>query len=137
MADAHPGCSGTVSGLLVSLACGPQIGLLAGASLGWRVVFSGLGALSLLLGWANSRAWRDVRAAKNRIATPNRLTAALVAARLAPTSAWSTAVYAVYTVAQLFFPAQQVRLADELPANRATVLAWNNTACFWGSDSAP
>ena len=35
-------------------------------------------------------------------------------------------------VAQLFFPAQQVRLADEFPASRATVLAWNNSALFLG-----
>ncbi len=34
--------------------------------------------------------------------------------------------------AQLFFPAQQVRLADEFPASRATVLAWNNSALFLG-----
>jgi predicted MFS family arabinose efflux permease len=31
-------------------------------------------------------------------------------------------------VAQLFFPAQQVGLASDFPARRATVLAWNNSA---------
>ena len=34
--------------------------------------------------------------------------------------------------AQLFFPAQQVRLAQEFPAARATILAWNNSALFLG-----
>jgi predicted MFS family arabinose efflux permease len=34
--------------------------------------------------------------------------------------------------AQLFFPAQQVRLANEFPDRRATVLAWNNSALFLG-----
>jgi DHA1 family purine base/nucleoside efflux pump-like MFS transporter len=34
--------------------------------------------------------------------------------------------------AQLFFPAQQVRLANEFPNRRATVLAWNNSALFLG-----
>ena len=35
-------------------------------------------------------------------------------------------------VAQLFFPAQQVGLAKDFPARRATVLAWNNSALFLG-----
>jgi predicted MFS family arabinose efflux permease len=35
-------------------------------------------------------------------------------------------------VAQLFFPAQQVGLANDFPARRATVLAWNNSALFLG-----
>ncbi len=35
-------------------------------------------------------------------------------------------------VAQLFFPAQQIRLANEFPARRATILAWNNSALFFG-----
>jgi MFS transporter, DHA1 family, putative efflux transporter len=34
--------------------------------------------------------------------------------------------------AQLFFPAQQARLAGEFPDRRATVLAWNNSALFLG-----
>lgn len=34
--------------------------------------------------------------------------------------------------AQLFFPAQQFRLANDFPARRATVLAWNNSALFLG-----
>jgi len=35
-------------------------------------------------------------------------------------------------VAQLFFPAQQAGLANDFPARRATVLAWNNSALFLG-----
>lgn len=39
---------------------------------------------------------------------------------------------AASTAAQLFFPAQQAGLADDFPARRATVLAWNNSALFLG-----
>jgi MFS transporter, DHA1 family, putative efflux transporter len=35
-------------------------------------------------------------------------------------------------VAQLFFPAQQAGLANDFPARRANVLAWNNSALFLG-----
>jgi predicted MFS family arabinose efflux permease len=35
-------------------------------------------------------------------------------------------------VAQLFFPAQQVRLAQAFPARPTTILAWNNSALFLG-----
>jgi len=35
-------------------------------------------------------------------------------------------------VAQLFFPAQQISLASDFPASRATILAWNNSALFLG-----
>lgn len=35
-------------------------------------------------------------------------------------------------VAQLFFPAQQIKLANDFPASRATILAWNNSALFLG-----
>jgi predicted MFS family arabinose efflux permease len=35
-------------------------------------------------------------------------------------------------VAQLFFPAQQAGLANDFPQQRATVLAWNNSALFFG-----
>jgi predicted MFS family arabinose efflux permease len=34
--------------------------------------------------------------------------------------------------AQLFFPAQQAGLAEDFPDQRATVLAWNNSALFLG-----
>jgi predicted MFS family arabinose efflux permease len=34
--------------------------------------------------------------------------------------------------AQLFFPAQQLRLGNQFPNNRAAILAWNNSALFLG-----
>lgn len=42
------------------------------------------------------------------------------------------ALAAASVAAQLFFPAQQAGLADDFPARRATVLAWNNSALFLG-----
>jgi len=35
-------------------------------------------------------------------------------------------------VAQLFFPAQQVGLANDFPCQRGAALAWNNSALFFG-----
>ena len=201
-----------VSGLLMSLSVGTPLGLLTAASLGWPVVFAALAVLSLVLAWANNRVWRHSPAAKSRAALPDRLTPTVLAARLAPTVLWSTALYAVYTYlgeglsasgysteqiaevilfygcgalagtliggriadrlgarltisiglaglgsclllllvvlhlgvivecafglaslsAQLFFPAQQLRLGNQFPNNRAAVLAWNNSALFFG-----
>jgi predicted MFS family arabinose efflux permease len=207
-----------VSGLLMSLSFSAPIGALTGARFGWPIVFTGLGALGLLLVGANRLVWRDHHAPKTLTLTltltlpSSRLTMATVAPRLAPTVVWSTAVYAMYTyladglislgystlevaevivfygcgaisgvliggrmtdrlgalltstiglaglclcflllrlaldagvlvscafglfsaVAQLFFPAQQIRLANEFPARRATILAWNNSALFLG-----
>jgi predicted MFS family arabinose efflux permease len=201
-----------VSGLLMSLSFGAPIGALLAASFGWRLVFAALGALSLLLVWANARAWHDDHPTGNSTVASERLTIIAVAPRLAPTVAWSTALYAMYTylgdglaalgystadiaaiilaygigaisgvviggrmadrlgagltsaialgslcccflllrvalcagvfvglafalssaAAQLYFPAQQIRLAQAFPARRATILAWNNTALFLG-----
>jgi predicted MFS family arabinose efflux permease len=202
-----------VSGLLMSLSFGAPIGLMTATLFRWRIVFAALGALSLLLVWANRRVWHDRRrAAESRAAPTDRLTAAAVAARLAPTVLWSTALYAMYTylgeglsalgyspekiaevilfygcgaiagtliggrmadrlgakltstiglsglcsslllllvaldlkilvdcafglaslLAQLFFPAQQLRLANAFPGSRAALLAWNNSALFLG-----
>lgn len=201
-----------VSGLLMSLAFGAPIGLLIAASLGWSIVFGALAALSLLLACANKRVWHDPPAATSCIAAAHGLTATALAARLAPTVLWSTALYAVYTYigeglsasgytsekiadailfygcgaiagsliggrvadrlgarltisiglsglsscllllliavhlgvivncafglasvsAQLFFPAQQLRLANQFPNSRAAILAWNNSALFLG-----
>jgi predicted MFS family arabinose efflux permease len=201
-----------VSGLLMSLSFGTPVGLLTAASLGWPIVFAALAALSFILAWANNRVWHDLPAAKNRAALAYSLTAAVLAARLAPTVLWSTALYAVYTYigeglsasgysaeqiaevilfygcgaiagtliggrvadrlgarltisislsalssclllllvalhlgaivdcafglaslsAQLFFPAQQLRLANQFPDSRAAILAWNNSALFLG-----
>ena len=201
-----------VSGLLMSLSFGTPIGLLTAASLGWSIVFVALAALGLALAWANNRVWHDPPAATRRAALAYRLTATGLAARLAPTVLWSTALYAVYTYlaeglsasgytpekiaevilfygcgaiagsliggriadrlgtkltisislsglssclllllvalhlgvivdcafglaslsAQLFFPAQQLRLANQFPNSRAAILAWNNSALFLG-----
>jgi predicted MFS family arabinose efflux permease len=201
-----------VSGLLMSLSLGTPIGLLTAASLGWSIVFAALAALSLVLAWASNRVWHGSPAAKSRAAPAPRPTATVLAARLAPTVLWSTALYAVYTYlgeglsasgdstgqiaeailfygcgaiagtliggriadrlgasmtisialsglssclilllialhlgvivdcafglaslsAQLFFPAQQLRLGNQFPNNRAAVLAWNNSALFLG-----
>ena len=203
-----------VSGLLMSLSFGAPIGLLTAGLFGWRIVFAGLGVLTLLLVWANSRLWHGRPAAGSRGAPAGRLPRAAVIASLAPTVLWSTALYAVYTyfgeglgavgfsteeiarlilfygcgaiagtliggrmadrlgaqtassiglmglcsgllvavvllalnpgilvdctfglvslLAQLFFPAQQLRLASEFPANRVALLAWNNSALFFG-----
>jgi predicted MFS family arabinose efflux permease len=196
----------------MSLSFGTPIGLLTAASLGWSIVFVALAALGLALAWANNRVWHDPPAAKSRAALAYRLTATGLAARLAPTVLWSTALYAVYTYlaeglsasgytpekiaevilfygcgaiagsllggriadrlgtkltisislsglssclflllvalhlgvivdcafglvslsAQLFFPAQQLRLANQFPNSRAAILAWNNSALFLG-----
>ena len=86
-----------VSGLLMSLSFGTPIGLLTAASLGWSIVFVALAALGLALAWANNRVWHDPPAATRRAALAYRLTATGLAARLAPTVLWSTALYAVYT----------------------------------------
>jgi predicted MFS family arabinose efflux permease len=202
-----------VSGLLMSLSFGTPMGLLTAASLGWPIVFAALAALSLILAWANNRVWHDPAAAeKNRAALSHRLTPTVLAAWLAPTVLWSTALYGMYTYlaeglcasgysteqiaeailfygcgaiagtliggriadrleakmtisislsglssclllllvsmhlgvivnwalglaslsAQLFFPAQQLRLANRFPNSRAAILAWNNSALFLG-----
>jgi predicted MFS family arabinose efflux permease len=42
------------------------------------------------------------------------------------------ALAATSAVAQLFFPAQQAALSADFPARRATMLAWNNSALFFG-----
>lgn len=42
------------------------------------------------------------------------------------------ALLAASVLAQFFFPAQQAGLSRDFPAQRATVLAWNNSALFLG-----
>lgn len=201
-----------VSGLLMSLAFGTPIGLLTAASVDWPVVFGALGALSLLLAGLNSRVWRDADASGSVVGSAEHPTRIAVAAQLAPTVLWSTALYAMYTYlgeglsslgyssdriaevivfygsgailgtlvggrtadrlgagptstiglaglgaclvllvvalrlgllvdcavavlsfsAQLFFPAQQLRLANYFATRRTTILAWNNSALFLG-----
>jgi predicted MFS family arabinose efflux permease len=201
-----------VSGLLMSLSLGAPIGLVTAELFGWPIVFAAIGTFAMLLVWASGRVWRGRRIAESHAAPTGRLTAAAVAARLAPTVLWSTALYAMYTylgeglsargystqeiaqvivfygcgaiagtlmggriadrlgakltvsialsglcssllmllialkfqilvhcafglaslAAQLFFPAQQLRLANQFPNGRAAILAWNNSALFLG-----
>jgi predicted MFS family arabinose efflux permease len=91
--------------------CGAIAGVLVGGRLADRlgakltaaISFVGLSACFLILGLA-------VHAA------------VMVELALALTSA----------VAQLFFPAQQAGLANDFPSRRATMLAWNNSALFFG-----
>ncbi len=85
-----------VSGLLTSLSLGASLGGLMGAAIGWPGVFAALGSFSLLLGWINGRAWPDEPATGAIAAPPGALTMAVLAPRLAPTVAWSTALYGVY-----------------------------------------
>src|SRR6202035_86000 len=62
------------------------------------------------------------------------LSAAFVTLALAINAAVS-AVFALgltSAVAQLFFPAQQAGLANDFPTRRATMMAWNNSALFFG-----
>jgi predicted MFS family arabinose efflux permease len=201
-----------LSGLLVSLSLGASIGALVGACIGWPNVFAVLAGLSLLLGWVNRRMWPEDKTIGDGAAQSGAPSIAVLAPRLAPTVAWSTALYGMYTylgvglssagfssgeiaevisfygcgaiagvllggraadllgakptsgislagfcacllllrlalhegvlvdlafglasaVAQMFFPAQQASLANDFPARRATVLAWNNSALFLG-----
>ncbi len=202
----------TVSGLLVSLSLGAPIGGLAGASFGWPSIFTVLAGASLLLVSAKRWAWPEDYGPGKTAGRLRTLSMVVLARRLAPTVAWSTALYGMYTylgtgltaygfstravaaiilfygcgaisgiliggrmsdrlgvkltsdiglaglcacllvigfaldsgtlvnfafgvtsaVAQLFFPAQQAGLANDFPARRANVLAWNNSALFLG-----
>jgi len=74
-----------VSGLLMSLSFGTPVGLLTAASFCWPAVFFVLGALSLLLAWANHRVWYHPATPRSGATPEERLTPAVVAARLAPT----------------------------------------------------
>ena len=85
-----------VSGLLLSLSLGASIGGLAGASFGWSSIFAVLAGFSLLLVWANQRVWpEDCRSGTIALVHHTWAIAVLIG-RLAPTVAWSTALYSVY-----------------------------------------
>src|SRR5205807_1768827 len=60
-------------------------------------LLAALAALSLVLAWANNRVWHASPTAKSPAAPAHRLTVTVLAARLAPTVLWSTALYAMYT----------------------------------------
>lgn len=62
------------------------------------------------------------------------LAAGLLALGAALASEWTVdlALLGASVLAQLFFPAQQSGLAQDFPARRASILAWNNSALFLG-----
>ena len=85
------------SGLLVSLSLGAPVAGMAGAALGWPVVFAVLALASFVLAAANHGVWPSDHHAADRAAATAPLMATVLAARLAPMVAWSTALYGVYT----------------------------------------
>ena len=202
-----------VSGLLLSLSIGTPIGTVAGEAFGWQAVFLALALASIGLAVLNRYLWAGKSLGAPAAAAPGQAPGhAALARRLAPTIAWATALYAMYTylgagltdygysaehiasalaaygagallgtlaggriadwrgvkfatglgiaglgaaflalgaalgsggpvelllgiasaAAQIFFPAQQAGLANDFPDQRATVLAWNNSALFLG-----
>jgi len=202
-----------VSGLLLSLSIGTPIGTVAGEAFGWQAVFLALALASIGLAVLNRYLWAGKSLGAPAAAAPDQPPGhAALARRLAPTIAWATALYAMYTylgagltdygysaehiasalaaygagallgtlaggriadwrgvkfatglgiaglgaaflalgaalgsggpvelllgiasaAAQIFFPAQQAGLANDFPDQRATVLAWNNSALFLG-----
>lgn len=103
-----------VSGLLLALSIGAPIGALIAAHWGWRAPFLVLAAASLALAAGNRVVWpgggRLERARPGARVLPLPL-----AARLAPTVLWATALYGMYTYLGLglaaagFSPAQAAR----------------------------
>jgi|HubBroStandDraft_1064217.scaffolds.fasta_scaffold30728_2 predicted MFS family arabinose efflux permease len=84
-----------LTGLLSSLPLGAPIGAMVSLAFGWPVVFVALAACSLVLVPLHQRIWPDVR---NSQSSPLDTFSALdLAGRLAPTVAWSTALYGMYT----------------------------------------
>jgi MFS transporter, DHA1 family, putative efflux transporter len=86
-----------VSGLLMSLMVGAPMAALAGAALGWPYAFSGLGLASLALLWLHRAIWPAEYPVRSAAAASDRPIAGVIAARLAPMVAWSTALYGMYT----------------------------------------
>jgi predicted MFS family arabinose efflux permease len=87
-----------LTGLLSSLPLGAPIGAMISLKLGWPSIFIGIAGSSLLLVPVHKSIWPGVSvAAAPRARTPDGFTAAALASRLAPTVAWSTALYGMYT----------------------------------------
>jgi predicted MFS family arabinose efflux permease len=87
-----------VTGLLSSLPLGAPIGAMVSLAWGWHAVFAGLAICSLVLVPVHQSIWPGVRyAAGTRAGPQDVFTAAALAWRLAPTVAWSTALYGMYT----------------------------------------
>src|SRR6267143_1215093 len=84
----------SVSGLLVSLAIGAEVG----AALGWAWVFVALAIVSLIFARLNRRIWPCEPPRADAPTTPSHLLRrAVLLRRLMPTIMWSTSLYGVYT----------------------------------------
>jgi predicted MFS family arabinose efflux permease len=87
-----------LTGLLSSLPLGAPIGAMVSLAWGWHAVFIGLAACSLVLVPVHQSIWPGVRHAAGTPASPgDGFTATALTWRLAPTVAWSTALYSMYT----------------------------------------
>ena len=87
-----------LTGLLSSLPLGAPIGAMVSLALGWPTVFVGLAGCSLVLVPLHRSLWPDVRNTANTHTDPrDNFSALALAGRLAPTVAWSTALYGMYT----------------------------------------
>jgi predicted MFS family arabinose efflux permease len=103
-ATAPPGRRATwvaivLTGLLSSLSLGAPLGAMTAHQVGWPVVFQVLAAGGLVLALLNHFAWRRIAlaAARHGAVGPGRLNAAALGRDLAPTVAWSAALYSLYT----------------------------------------
>jgi predicted MFS family arabinose efflux permease len=98
-----PGRRGTwiaivLTGLLSSLPLGASIGAMVSLAFGWPSVFIGLAGCSLLLVPVHLKIWPgspNIASAGPRLS--DGFNAMVLARRLVPTVAWSTALYGMYT----------------------------------------
>jgi predicted MFS family arabinose efflux permease len=118
-----------LTGLLSSLPLGAPIGTMISLAFGWPSIFVGLAGCSLLLAPLHRGIWADLRpAAGARASTRDGFTAAALAWRLAPTVAWSTALYGMYT----YLGAGMAGLGRE-PAAIAEIVVIYGAAGFAGA----
>lgn len=118
-----------LTGLLSSLPLGAPIGAMASLAMGWPVVFVCLAVCSLLLAPLHRALWPDSRqAAGSRANRPDGFSPVALALRLAPTIAWSTALYGMYT----YLGAGLGRLGDD-PGSITHIVFIYGAAAFAGS----
>jgi predicted MFS family arabinose efflux permease len=87
-----------LTGLLSSLPLGASVGVTVGLWLGWPVVFCALAGCSLLFTPIHYAIWaNDGRGATSTGSGPAGFSAKALACSLAPTMAWSSALYGMYT----------------------------------------
>jgi len=87
-----------LTGLLSSLPLGAPIGAMASLRLGWPVVFITLAAGTLLLAPVHYGLWKDTHLpSMPRDGRADGFSGTALARSLAPTVAWSTALYGMYT----------------------------------------